>query len=93
MSVKFQQLIIERGGSKRLPALFRPLSQVVPGNFYVTIPGSFKRTRRGVSEIVAAMRSGEPERAEIACWEMMDDIGELVARLLRRRSRSSDTRA
>ncbi len=86
VSIRFQHLIVERGGSKRLHALFRPLSQIVPGNFYVSIHGSLARTRRGVSEIVAAIRSRDAERAERACWELMDDIGELVARQLRSRS-------
>jgi DNA-binding GntR family transcriptional regulator len=87
LSIRFELLILKSGGSKRLRALFAPLSRIVPGNFYVTIPGSVEATRRGVSEIVAAMQSGKPERAEIACWEMMDDIGELVARQFRRRSK------
>jgi DNA-binding GntR family transcriptional regulator len=86
VSIRFQLLIVDRGGSKRLLALFRPLSQVVPGNFYAAIPGSLQRTRRGVAQIVAAMRSGNAGHAERACWQMMDDIGELVARQLRRRS-------
>ena len=86
VSIRFQLLIVEKGGSKRLLALFRPLSQIVPGNFYVSIPGSLARTRRGVAEIIAAMRSREPGRAERVCWKMMDDIGELVAHQLRRRS-------
>jgi len=86
VSIRFQLLIVDRGGSKRLLALFRPLSQIVPGNFYDSIPGSLQRTRRGVAEVVAAIRAGTGERAERACWEMMDDIGELVARQLRRRS-------
>jgi DNA-binding GntR family transcriptional regulator len=86
VSIRFQLLIVDKGGSKRLLALFRPLSQIVPGNFYAAIPGSLARTRRGVAEIVAAIRAGKAERAEGACWEMMDDIGELVARQLRRRS-------
>jgi DNA-binding GntR family transcriptional regulator len=90
VSIRFHHLIVDRGGSKRLYALFRPLSQIVPGNFYVSIPGSLKRTRRGVTEIVAAMRAGKPERAEFACWEMMDDIGELVARRLRQRAADRD---
>jgi DNA-binding GntR family transcriptional regulator len=86
VSIRFQLLIVDRGGSKRLLALFRPLSQIVPGNFYASIPGSLQRTRRGVAEIVAAIRAGAAERAERACWKMMDDIGELVADQLRRRS-------
>ena len=86
VSIRFQLLIVDKGGSKRLLALFRPLSQIVPGNFYAAIPGSLARTRRGVAEIVAAIRARKSESAERACWGMMDDIGELVARQLRRRS-------
>jgi DNA-binding GntR family transcriptional regulator len=85
-SIRFQLLIVGRGGSKRLLALFRPLSQIVPGNFYAAIPGSLQRTRHGVAELVAALRAGKPERAEQACWAMMEEIGELVAHQLRRRS-------
>ncbi len=85
-SIRFQLLIVTAGGSKRLLALFRPLSQIVPGNFYAAIPGSLPRTRRGVGEIIRAMQAREPERAERACWEMMDDIGELVAEKLRQRA-------
>lgn len=84
VSIRFQLFIVDRGGSKRLRALFRPLAQIVPGNFYAAIPGSLQRTRRGVAEIVAAMRAKHPKRAERACWELMDDIGELVGRELRR---------
>lgn len=85
-SIRFQLMIVDRGGSKRLRAMFNPLSQIVPGNFYAAIPGSLTRTRRGVAEIAAALRAGKSERAERVCWELMDDIGALVARQLRRRS-------
>lgn len=85
-SIRFQRMIVERGGSKRLFALFRPLAQIVPGNFFERIPGSLTRTRRGVAEIVAAQRARKSERAERVCWAMMDDIGALVARELRRRA-------
>jgi DNA-binding GntR family transcriptional regulator len=85
VSIRFQLLLVDRGGSKRLAALFRPLAQIVPGNFYAVIPGSLERTRRGVREIVRAVKAEQPERAERACWAMIDDIGELVARQLDRR--------
>lgn len=84
-SVLFQQRVLELGGSKRLPALLRPLTHIAPGNFFEAIPGSRKRTQRGVSEIVAAMRADDPEGAERATWSMMDDIGEMLAKQLRQR--------
>jgi DNA-binding GntR family transcriptional regulator len=85
VSLLFQHRIVELGGSRRLPALMRPLWHIVPGNFYRSIPGSLERTRRGVAKIVAAMRAGDAERAEAAAWSMMDDIGALLARQLRER--------
>ncbi|MBW2499526.1 MAG: GntR family transcriptional regulator [Deltaproteobacteria bacterium] len=88
LSIRFQWLILEAGGSRRLQALFDPLSRIVPGNFYVTIPGSAEATRRGVAEMVEAISSRRAEAAEYACWRLIDAIGELVAVQLRERDSS-----
>jgi len=85
LSIRFELLILDTGGSKRLRALFSPLSRIVPGNFYVTIPGSAEVTRRGVNEMTTAIRSRRPEAAEHACWRLIDEIGELVALRFRER--------
>lgn len=87
-SIRLQQQIIELGGSKRLLALLRPLWHIVPGNFFVAIPGSFERSQRGIAAILAGIRAGEPEAAEAAAWSMMEDLGELLAEQLRDRQRS-----
>ena len=68
---------------ERLRALITPFSRIVPGNFYVTIPGSAELTCRGVAELAAAVGSGRPAAAEKACWTFIDEIGELVARRFR----------
>ena len=86
LSIRFQMLIVDGGGSKRLRALFTPFSRIVPGNFYVTIPGSAEVTRRGVSEMAEAIESRRPDAAEHACWRLIDEIGELVAIRFRQRS-------
>jgi DNA-binding GntR family transcriptional regulator len=88
LSIRFELLILETGGSKRLRAFFDPLSRIVPGNFYATIPGSAEVTRRGVAEMAQAIKSRRPEAAEHACWRLMDEIGELVALQLRDQSPS-----
>jgi DNA-binding GntR family transcriptional regulator len=88
LSIQFQMQIVRHGGSKRLRALFLPLSRIVPGNFYVTIPGSGEAARRGTAEIAAAIESGRPDAAERACWRLIDEIGELVARRFRDRKAS-----
>jgi DNA-binding GntR family transcriptional regulator len=80
LSINFQLLIVQHGGSKRLRALITPLSRIVPGNFYVTIPGSAEATRKGVPEMAEAVTAGRPDQAEQACWKFIDEIGELVAR-------------
>ena len=85
LSIRYEWLILETGGSKRLRALFDPLSRIVPGNFYVTIPGSAEVTRRGVAEMAEAISSRRPQAAEHACWRLIDEIGELVALQLRDR--------
>jgi DNA-binding GntR family transcriptional regulator len=79
LSIRFQMAIVDAGGSKRLRALILPLSRIVPGNFYVTIPGSAEVTRRAVAQIAEAIAAGRPEAAEHACWGLIDQIGELVA--------------
>jgi DNA-binding GntR family transcriptional regulator len=80
LSIQFQMLIAHQGGSKRLRALLGPLSRIVPGNFYVTIPGSAELARRGVAAMAEAIASGRPDAAEKACWGFIDEIGQLVAR-------------
>ena len=61
-SIQFQMLIVDQGGSKRLRALVTPFSRIVPGNFYVTIPGSAEVTRRGVAKMAAAVAPVGPKR-------------------------------
>jgi len=82
-SIQFQMRVVAAGGSKRLRALITPLSRLVPGNFYATIPGSAEVTRRGVVPIARAIASARPAAAEEACWKLIDEIGELVARRFR----------
>jgi DNA-binding GntR family transcriptional regulator len=83
---RFAGLILRSGGSKRLRALYTPLSHIVPGNFYATIPGSAEATRRGMAEMARSVRARDPEAAERACWQLIDEIGELVARRLEDRT-------
>jgi DNA-binding GntR family transcriptional regulator len=85
LSIRFELVVLANGGSKRLRALFAPLGRIVPGNFYVTIPGSAEVTRRGVGEMAAAIAARRPREAERACWRLIDEIGELVARRFRER--------
>ncbi len=78
-SIRFQLTIVAQGGSMRLRALFTPLSRIVPGNFYVTIPGSAEATQRGVVAMIAELEARRAAAAERACWNLVDEIGELVA--------------
>jgi DNA-binding GntR family transcriptional regulator len=78
-SIRFQLTIVGHGGSMRLRALFTPMSRIVPGNFYVTIPGSDEATKRGVKAMIGEIEAGRAAVAERACWTLVDEIGELVA--------------
>jgi DNA-binding GntR family transcriptional regulator len=83
LSVRFEMMIVEQGGSKRLRAMIVPFSRIVPGNFYLTIPGTDEISRRGVAQMAHAFEAGRPEAAEKACWKFIDEIGDLVARRFR----------
>ncbi len=78
-SIRFQLTIVGQGGSMRLRALFTPMSRLVPGNFYETIPGSGEATKRGVKAMIGEIEAGRAVAAEKACWALVDEIGELVA--------------
>jgi len=78
-SIELQMLAVENGGSKRLRALLSPIWRMVPGNVYVTIPGSAQLARERLPEMVARIEAGDAEQAERACWRLLDDFGELVA--------------
>jgi len=80
IGIEFQMRIVAAGGSKRLRALITPIFRIVPGNFFATIPGSDAVTRRRVPEIADAIAAGRAEDAESGCWQLIDEIGELVAR-------------
>jgi len=86
LGVRFQMTIVDAGGSKRLRALFTPLSLIVPGNFLETVPGSDELTRSGVKRIANAIKARHAADAEQACWELIDEIGELVAEQFRQRT-------
>lgn len=88
LGIQFQLLIVDHGGSKRLRALFTPLSRIVPGNFFVTVPGSVEISRRAVPEILEAIRLRRPEAAEQTCCKLMGEIGQLVAAGFRRRAQT-----
>jgi len=79
LSIELQMLIAQQGGSKRLHALLTPLSRIVPGNFYITIPGSAELTRQHIPVIAEKIASGRPAGAEKATWQLIDEIGDLVA--------------
>jgi DNA-binding GntR family transcriptional regulator len=79
LSIEFQMLVVHHGGSKRLRALMAPIWGIVPGNFYVTIPGSAELTREVLPEIAEQIEAGNAEEAERACWRFIQGIGELVA--------------
>lgn len=85
-SVRFEWIILNAGGSKRLHALFLPVSRIVPGNFFEEIPGSAEATRLGVAAMTAALRARDAAAAERACWNLIDAIGELVAARLDERA-------
>jgi DNA-binding GntR family transcriptional regulator len=70
--------LVAIAGSNRLRAVLRSTSQVVPGSFFATVPGSVEVARRGIARLQAAVAEGDLEAAERASIETQAEQAQLV---------------
>ncbi|MFD0690706.1 GntR family transcriptional regulator [Actinomadura fibrosa] len=82
---EFDRLVLEASGSPRLRAVLRAMVGLVPGNFFALVPGSAEVMRDGARAVLAAVRDGEPARAEQAYARTLRRQGDLVAALFTER--------
>lgn len=68
---RYRDELVRVGGSPRLNVLMLSLATIVPGNFFKAIPGAMPIAREGFAKALDAIRSGDAERADRACVEMM----------------------
>ena len=73
------------GGSARFQAVAAGLTGLVPGNFFVEVPGAVAVARRHLPEVGAAIGAVSVERAVDGYENMMRQHGALVQDVLRER--------
>ena len=75
----------ELGGSRRFGAVARGMVGLVPGNFFVEVPGSVEVAQRRLPEVGRAVAAGKAEAAVEAYEAMLQEHSELVRTALRAR--------
>jgi hypothetical protein len=65
--------------------MLRPLTGIVPGNFFELVPGAGKIEKRGTAAIVRAIRREDDEAAAEEYAVMLRKQGDLVVDLFRNR--------
>ena len=78
----FLGLIVDTAQSPRVQAVLRVLSGLVPGNYFVEVPGALATQRRGTTAMMRAVRKHGGDAAADECLRMMRRQGEAVIKLL-----------
>jgi DNA-binding GntR family transcriptional regulator len=81
----FQRTVVAAANSPRLASMLRPLTGIVPGNFFELVPGAGKIEKRGSAAIVRAVRREDGEAAAEEYAFMLRKQGDLVVDLFRNR--------
>ena len=76
--------LVSVAASNRLRAVLRSTSQIVPGNFFATVPNSIPVAKRGIAAMHAAVVAGDADAAEKASVEMQDAHAKSVVALTKR---------
>ena len=71
--------------SGRLRAVLRSTSQIVPGNFFATVPDSIPVAQRGIAALHAAVVAGDADAAERASVETQAEHARSVVALVKGR--------
>lgn len=85
LSGEFNRLVLESGSSPRLRALLRGVTGIVPGNFFLLVPGAIEVERQDDPAILAAIRDRRPDQAATAYSRKLERLGDLVIDLFRGR--------
>lgn len=82
---RFMRLVHTGGGTLEVRRVLRGLVRQVPGNFFVTIPGSMELARSGYGRLLRAIKAGDAEGARAAALSYMRRQGDMVVHQLRER--------
>lgn len=81
----FHADVVDSARSPRIAVALRSLSSLVPGDFFVRVPGSIAVERKGLAAIARAVNRGDADAAAESYRKMMGPIGQLVAELFESR--------
>jgi DNA-binding GntR family transcriptional regulator len=82
-TIAFHRTVVSAANSPRLRILLRQATNMVPGNFFESVPGSGKVEKQGTLAIVRAVKNRDGEAAAAAYADMMRKQGDLVVSLFR----------
>jgi DNA-binding GntR family transcriptional regulator len=85
LSVHFHATVLEEARNRRIGALVRGLSALVPGAFFVQVPDAIGAQRRGVTAIARAVKAGDAARVDREYHRVMVQVGTKVVELFERR--------
>jgi DNA-binding GntR family transcriptional regulator len=82
--------LVRLAGSSRLSAVLRSTAQIVPGNFFATVPNSVEVQRDGIANVQRALEAGDAAQAERAfAATERQHAEEVVAMMTERRKEKS----
>jgi len=86
VAMAFHHAVVDASASARIRGALRSLANLVPGSFFEQVPEAIGSERRGVVAITAAMERGDGGAAASAYATMLEEQGEMVVDLFRRRN-------
>ncbi len=78
----FLRRLFATANSHRLSSLSRLMRNIVPGNFFVEVPGAMTNQKRGIAAVVKAVQGNDAELAEREMQALMRRQGDAVVSLL-----------
>jgi DNA-binding GntR family transcriptional regulator len=88
--VAFHGTVVEAARSPRIHVVLRSMSALVPGDFFVLVPGAIAIERRGIAAVRRAVAARDGDRAAREYERMMRLVGDRVVRVFAERGLFGD---
>jgi DNA-binding GntR family transcriptional regulator len=85
LSVEFHRAVLEGTQNLRIASVLRALSALVPGAFFVQVPGAVDVQKKGLMAIARAFKRRDAERVAAEYQKVMHQVGDKVAELFETR--------
>jgi DNA-binding GntR family transcriptional regulator len=85
LSVEFQAVMADAAHSPRIKVVLRAMSALVPGEFFVEVPGAMDVQRRGLPAVLKAARRWDEEKVADEYLRVMRRMGDKVVQLFKDR--------